>query len=211
MITSLRTAPLVESRAMGRFGLRDILASTGEMAPPPGQPAPDPAHIDAAFLDCELEALQKNADAVTEAIGLVQATEATLTERVGAAQSASLDPLVKALVQVDGILRDRLTRRGVVPLSDGGGAPAAAGAPGQVAAAAAPPPAAGEIRSREDAIRMMEKISDYFVSHEPSSPVPILLKRAQALVSRNFMEILQDLAPDGLKQFKSIAGKDNSE
>jgi type VI secretion system protein ImpA len=75
-----------------------------------------------------------------------------------------------------------------------------AGAPG------GPKPIAGEVTSREDAIRMLDKITDYFNRNEPSSPVPILLRRAKRLVSKSFMEIVKDLAPDGLSQVERIRG-----
>ena len=64
----------------------------------------------------------------------------------------------------------------------------------------------GEILTREDAMRVLDKVIDYFNRNEPSSPVPILLRRARRLVSKNFMEILKDLAPDGLKDAEKIRG-----
>jgi type VI secretion system protein ImpA len=203
MIASLRSAPLVSSRILGTFGLLDILASTGEISPPAGQEAPDPTHIDAAFQECEVEHIQEISEAVTRAIDHTRSTEATLTELVGAAQAPSLEPLVSALIQAQTVLAERLARRGIVTATDGQ-ADAAEG--GQGAAAAAPQPAAGEINSREDALRMMEKISDYFLKNEPSSPVPLLLQRARRLVSRSFMEILQDMAPSGLTEAQNVSG-----
>jgi type VI secretion system protein ImpA len=201
MIASLRAAPLVESRVLGRFGLNDIMIASGELAAPEGQVAPDPSHIDAAFQECEVEHLQEISEAVTTAIDAANATETKLTEIVGAGQAASLAPLVSALQQAHAVLSDRLARRGIVTASDGEGA-----AVETAEVAAAPPPAAGEIRSREDALRMMEKISDFFVKNEPSSPVPLLLQRARRLVSRSFMEILQDMAPSGLTEAQNISG-----
>ncbi len=65
----------------------------------------------------------------------------------------------------------------------------------------------GEINSRDEAMRVLDKVSDYFVRHEPSSPVPMLIRRAKRLVSKNFMEIVRDLAPDGLPQVEKIRGE----
>ena len=58
----------------------------------------------------------------------------------------------------------------------------------------------------EDAIRMIDKVCDYFERHEPSSPVPLLLNRAKRLISKDFLEILRDLTPDGVLQAESIGG-----
>ena len=53
---------------------------------------------------------------------------------------------------------------------------------------------------------MLDNICAYYANHEPSSPVPLLLKRTRRLIDKNFVEILEDLAPDGLKQFHMISG-----
>ena len=47
---------------------------------------------------------------------------------------------------------------------------------------------------------------------EPSSPVPILLRRAKRLVGKNFEELLADLAPGGMEELRHFAGNtDTSE
>jgi type VI secretion system protein ImpA len=69
----------------------------------------------------------------------------------------------------------------------------------------------GEIRSREDAVRMMDRVAEYFERNEPSSPVPVLLRRTKRLVSMSFLDILRDLTPDGVAQAESIGGVSKSE
>jgi type VI secretion system protein ImpA len=53
---------------------------------------------------------------------------------------------------------------------------------------------------------MLDKICEYFNRYEPSSPVPFLLKRARNLVNKNFMAILNDLAPGGTDQANLVFG-----
>ena len=43
-------------------------------------------------------------------------------------------------------------------------------------------PISGDIRSREDVIKVLNKICDFYAKAEPSSPVPLVLKRAARLV-----------------------------
>ena len=74
-----------------------------------------------------------------------------------------------------------------------------------------PLPVAYKITSREEAIRLLDKICEYFNRHEPSSPVPFLLKRAKKLVTKDFMAILNDLAPGGAEQASLIFGLQNEE
>lgn len=52
---------------------------------------------------------------------------------------------------------------------------------------------------------------DYYAKHEPSSPLPILLKRAKRLVGADFMEIIKDLAPDGAANVRLIGGDAETE
>jgi type VI secretion system protein ImpA len=44
----------------------------------------------------------------------------------------------------------------------------------------------------------------YYHEHEPSSPLPLLLDRARKLADKNFMEILRELAPDGVGQARVV-------
>lgn len=69
-------------------------------------------------------------------------------------------------------------------------------------AAAAP----GEITSRDDAIRMLERVSEWIARNEPSHPAPLLIRRAQRLMSKSFFDIIRDLAPDGMDSVEKIAG-----
>ena len=53
---------------------------------------------------------------------------------------------------------------------------------------------------------MIDKVCLYFERNEPSSPVPLLLQRAKRLISKDFLEILRDLTPDGVSQAELIGG-----
>jgi type VI secretion system protein ImpA len=68
----------------------------------------------------------------------------------------------------------------------------------------------GEIGDRADVLRMLDKLITYYQRNEPSSPVPLLLERARRLVPKSFLEILEDLAPDGMAQLKVIKGPDGA-
>jgi type VI secretion system protein ImpA len=202
MLRAVREAPLVSSR-LGRFSQRQIEIANGQAPPAPDEPPPERAAIDAAFLDCDLEALQATAAAVAQAIGTAAQIESILTEKVGVARAADLSALPGALKAPQAILAEQLARRGVVDAS----APAS----GAAAAAGGAQPLTGEITSREDVIRVLDKACDYFSRYEPSSPVPLLLRRAKRLVSKNFMEIIRDLTPDGVPQARTITGIESEE
>ena len=66
--------------------------------------------------------------------------------------------------------------------------------------------AVGSIRSRQDAIRALEAAAEFFRRNEPSSPVPLFVDRAKRLISKDFLEVLADVAPDALPQARSAGG-----
>ena len=62
------------------------------------------------------------------------------------------------------------------------------------------------LTSREDALRALELSAAFFRANEPSSPLPLLIDRATRLAALPFIDILRDLAPDGLQQAQIIVG-----
>ncbi|WP_270956346.1 type VI secretion system protein TssA [Burkholderia pseudomallei] len=64
-----------------------------------------------------------------------------------------------------------------------------------------------ELTSRDDVQLGLEKMCRYFELHEPSHPAPILLRRAQRLLSLDFYEIIRDLAPESLPKLDLLSGQ----
>ena len=60
------------------------------------------------------------------------------------------------------------------------------------------------VSNRADALRLLDVACRYFEQNEPSSPLPLLIGRARRLADKGFLEILQDLAPDGLGQAQVV-------
>ena len=65
-----------------------------------------------------------------------------------------------------------------------------------------------ELTSRREAERVLDIVCAYFERYEPSSPVPLLLRRAKGLISKNFVEIIRDVVPSGLKEAEGLEGSD---
>jgi type VI secretion system ImpA family protein len=94
-------------------------------------------------------------------------------------------------------------------------APAGESAPPQAEAAApaegGPAPAAspggrltGRVESREDVVKALDAVCDYYRRHEPTSPVPLVLQRAREWVALDFLSVLQDIAPAGLGEARGL-------
>src|SRR4029077_4826614 len=71
--------------------------------------------------------------------------------------------------------------------------------------------AVGGIRSRQDAIRALDAAAEFFRRNEPSSPIPLFLERAKRLVSKSFLEVLADVAPEAVPRARAAGGLAQSE
>lgn len=155
-------------------------------------------------------AVQAGGDALRRAVGAVHALDDFLIETLGRASSPSFDPLIKVLDRgvrlFDGLDPSAVTA-GVDALL---ASEAPAGPSGPSVAArrtpAAGPAVAGEINSPEDVRRTIAKICEYYEANEPSSPVPLLLKRAERLVGKNFLDLIDNLTPSARSEFTVLMG-----
>ncbi|MCO6456055.1 MAG: type VI secretion system protein TssA [Pirellulaceae bacterium] len=211
-LTLLRNAPLVRSRQLGIFSLHDIQraherAEAGGGEEGEAHQGPALSSIEAAFTDAGPEALLATLESVRQAMDDVEAAEDIVTEKVGAANATSLDPLVRMLKEIEQVLREQAERRGL-------GAPAAEAADEAAegveaeggAVAGTVKRLSGDVVTREDAIRALDKVCEYFEKHEPSSPLPLLIRRAQRLAHKSFLDIIRDLAPDAIAQLEHLSG-----
>jgi type VI secretion system protein ImpA len=197
LLKALRETPVVQSKALGRFSLRDIRIASGKTAAPAAlAEPPQQVQIDAAFLDADLGALQATAAAVAAALLHVGAIDRVLIDKVGA-RAPELKPLVLDLSELKHVLADKIGARGGAAAV--GESSAAGTAPGGAATS-------GEVGSREDVVRQIDRLCAYYRRHEPSSPVPLLLQRAKRLVSKDFLEIIRDLTPAGVAEAELIGG-----
>lgn len=205
MLVPVRNAPLVSFPALGTFGLRHVGLATGEIKLPEGSTETPPALdlIEGAFRNCKVEELQATAAHVQQTIANLKAIENFVTQQVGLNNALRLPELIDTLLQMERVLAPRLAARGAVVVdgSNGvetNGAGTGAGTETRVAI--------GQVGSRDDVLRLLDKIVEYYERHEPSSPIPVLLRRCKRLVPMQFVDIVRELVPDGLTQFETLRG-----
>jgi len=64
------------------------------------------------------------------------------------------------------------------------------------------------IESREDAIKAIQSICAYLERSEPTNPAQLLLRRAERLIDKSFLQLVRDLAPDAVGEVARIMGVD---
>ena len=199
VIDGVRRTPLVDSRQHGRFSLRDFDIASGQLQPPAGEARPDEGRINAAFATMPLDDLARMQQSAAAALAALQRIDSLMRDGGGPGAAPSFDALSAPLGRIDRILRVQLAAR---PNAGADTAPAAV----ESAAAAAPLVTVAAIRSREDAIRALDAVAEFFRHSEPSSPIPLFVDRAKRLVSKDFFEVLADIAPDALAQARAAGG-----
>jgi type VI secretion system protein ImpA len=197
VLATVKMAPLFESRTVGRFSYRELEAASADANGGGGSMAT----IEAAGMDCDLKVLEERTAAALTGAEAVKQLESMLNELIGGAASPTFGALATLLQKISGFLKSTLARR--IPSA---GSPEAAG--GEMVPGATPSGAlSGEVRSRQDVVRALERILAYYAKHEPSSPVPLLVERCKRLVTMGFLDIIRDLAPDGVRQIEALSGQ----
>jgi len=210
VLRALSTIPLVESRAMGRFSLRHIQIASAKLTPPAGEEIPQLSTIRAAFSDADPERLRETREALESGLNDVKEIERLVTEQVGSEASPTLAPLQALLKEALHSFEEftgHLESVGAVTSVNEESVQTA----DKAVVSYQSPSALGGVTNRQEVIRALDLICEYYAKHEPSSPVPLLARRAKRLVTMDFMAIMNDLAPDGLSQVELIKGHDPSE
>ncbi len=194
-LADLRAAGL--TRARGAVTVRDIELAFGRVEALPGESAPTEAGVTPAVAAAQAQSpalVAAMAGGLEAALGIAKLLETQL----GAAQAPDLAPLTK-LLRCVALAGRRAQGEPATDLDAAGNAE-----PGAGANVAARP--VGAIQSREDAIRALQRVSEWIERNEPSNPAPLLIQRAQRLMKKNFLEIIRDLVPEGLGQIEKLAG-----
>lgn len=192
-LADLRAASLNGTR--GGLTVRDLELALGHAEPRPGETVPTEEAVLQA-LGADMATTPELAPRLAAGLAAVDGIAASLDQRLPAARSIDFAPLRKPLqCLADAAQRAR-------------GPGAVAMVPGTVTVAV--PVGVGAIASREDAIRALERACEWIERNEPSNPAPLLIRRSQRLMSKNFVDIVRDLIPEGLAQVEKLAGTPHS-
>jgi type VI secretion system ImpA family protein len=144
-----------------------------------------------------LEIVQR-LDAITAAFRL---TDAVLTNRAEGDTGANFQPTYELLGQ----LKRAILAFTSAPAVEGEDeAEAGEASSGSSSSSSDGPRIAGRVDSREDVVKALDAISDYYRRKEPASPVPVVLQRAREWVNLDFLAVLEDIAPGGLDEAKRV-------
>ncbi|RFB86574.1 hypothetical protein B5K11_28540 [Rhizobium leguminosarum bv. trifolii] len=188
ILAEIRQVPLTASRQFGAFTLRDwagaLRSQSAEV---------DRSTIELAFTDTDPLHLEQISTGLDASLAAATDLDASVRRHVASDEAVRFDPLIVLLTQAKDLVDVHRKRA-------------------QPAAAASPLPDSSKapypdvIRNRDDVVEILGRICHWYQVNEPASPLSALLERAQRLVSKDFMALVKELAPEGVAQYRSIAG-----
>lgn len=205
IVDGVRRASILKHPQLGSVSIRDIEIATGQLALPEGETAAfGEEQLNGFFTATEVEDLKGLQGQLETGVASLKSIEDAMRSRSGiqAAPDFAIlaDPLARTLKRVNDNLATRAPDAGTA-------AEATEDSPDNAAhTAAGGGVALGVVRNRQDATRALDAVAEFFRTHEPSSPIPLLIERAKRLVSKTFLEVLAELAPEALAPAKAASG-----
>ena len=190
-VDGLRKIPLVRSRQHGAFSLRDLDAGANE------------EQVRAAFASMPVAELTHLHESVVGAVASLKKIDTKMRDAAGSEATPGFEPLMAQLAKMSQALRSQLATH-----PDAMGTTAAVDATDSSGGGA---PISGVVKSRQDVVRVLDAAADFIKRTEPSSPIPMLLARAKRLMSKDFLEVLADIAPDAVAQARAAGGLKDGE
>jgi type VI secretion system protein ImpA len=204
VIQAVRKVPLISHPRFGTVSMRDLELASGQAPTATGEVRrPDDAQINAAFTASPIGSLAGLVDGFAGALDSAHRIASSMVSHAGVEAAPALEPLEACLKRAQDLIGKRIKAH---PDGERAGAAAKSGNGADKTAGEQSLRPLGTIQSREDAIRALDAIAQFFRQSEPSSPVPLIVERAKRLVSKDFLEVLADVAPDALAQARAAGG-----
>ncbi|PJX27655.1 protein ImpA [Advenella sp. S44] len=125
-----------------------------------------------------VSSLQRSFELITNVLGASTAASASSPDEAASNSNGSGDPLESSAGDVVTSSQQHMTERSVSWTEV-------------------------QIKTRDEAMVALEKVSSYFEIHEPSHPAPFLIRRVQQTIPLNFHEMLKNLTPGNAEQFET--------
>lgn len=203
MLGDVRQAMVLNDRRLGGLRLREIEIALDRLTPRADESARTTGQIQGLLGEMPdlAERLRGCHSASVEAVKQLQRV---MNDRFGIDRAVDLKAFKGMLDSLGAVLPQA---EAAEPASDQGAAESAgAGEP------TAPRRGAGgglqSIETRQDAIKAIHLVCAFLERSEPTNPAQLLLRRAERLIDKNFLQLVRDLAPDAVPEVARIMGVD---
>lgn len=216
LLGDVRQAVMATDRALGGLRVRDVEIALSRLNARAGDAVSTPSQIQGLLGDqpALTERLGDSIEASLHSLGQLQVL---MNERFGADRAVDVRRLQGMLVAVASLLPPPPA---VMPDAADGDDPDAGGGDEDAVA----PALAANVRlaalsrhankgtagigSRRDAVRAIRQVCAYLEFSEPTNPAQLLLRRAERLIDKNFLQLVRDLAPAAVDDVARVLGLD---
>ena len=191
VLMPLQTIPLITHRRLGTISFRAHQVASGALAPRDGEDSIDPATTDKIIREAELPEMVARRDefiVLRDALQAILRTWSTRADGPPVDLGKIVELIGKMVVFLDGAVTTRDPSAGLP----------AAGSAGEEGgdAESAQRVVVGKITSPAEAAAALTAAGDYFAHHEPSSPTLLLVRQANQLLGKSFLEVMRVLVPN---------------
>lgn len=206
VILPLQAAPLVNDRRIGAVTYRAQLVASGAVPRREKEEVPDRTAIHEALVRAGLDGLKAILEPVARIGAALKEITNAFAEHVGFEQVPAFTNLSPLVADIETFLR------GVMGDVDPSFALSQTSTGGEAGADASetPPALSGfpPLLGTSDAGEALKAIERYYTHNEPSSPAVLLIRQAQQLIGKSFVEALQSLAPSLMEKATIRIGGD---
>lgn len=194
VIMPLQYHPLVTDRRYGPISYRTCLIAKGEIVPREDDLILDAASLEKVFdaTTLDIERLKSTTAAIAALSSVVGRITKVWDEKTGSGSVLNLDRLSETLAGIATLLGAVVRRRDPDAVSAEPDPEASDDGIDGVSAAADP---ALRVTSMAAAAHALEAVATYFGRSEPSSPALLLVRQAQQMLGKSFVEALRILVP----------------
>lgn len=204
LIADLREAWVLRSRQAGVLTVRDIEVASGRLQAKPGTEPLSETQV----LGMIAAGIAEDGNLTTRPRRIndtIKAIESFVSDKVGSGMGVDFKPLLTLLYPILQFVERSAPRPAEAATETSNGIEAGVES-ASVTGAAIMVRQPGEIHSRTDVVETLDRLCDFLMRTEPTSPVPLVLRRAQKMMTMSFLELMNDVAPDGLQQAERVVG-----
>jgi len=209
-ISFIRKIPLTDSRnfTISLLEIGSLPGKTKRTAE--GDEPLSESQVNAAFMDSDPDFLRNNQEQISIALAEVQSMAALLDERVGTINAPDLSSLESTLKEIGDVFQEYVPQvsadRDEQDVPKSLNSDSSESLPAKIHEGEVVMSDLNAINNREDVAKAIDLICNYYDLKEPTSPVPLLLRRAKGLLKKDFLGVLEDLAPEGINQAMIVCG-----
>jgi type VI secretion system ImpA family protein len=192
-----------------KYTLRDLLISTKEIEVS-GEERVDPQLIGAELMNVPIQEVQTQAALAHEAKDLVTALCDEMSGKMKGGYTLDMSALIHELDRLGSFYDTHLQSFSALTGDDSAAETTAEGddTPGKEQSRAGGNFNLVSYRAntRAEALLLLKKGAEYFQFQEPSSPIPLLINRAMRFAEMNFIDLIEDIAPDAVARGRDVLG-----